>query len=531
MTRPLQPRTAQLTLASDPPGALLAHGPETDRAPFTHEVIVGSVNGVGAANPQDIGGNSYAFTGWSNGAAPGQNLQIHADTTLTATFVRRYRFAGTEVVGTFPNNSANAGEAEVYQTENAVDSGTATELWLYVTNDSKATALVLGLYDDVGGQATRLLGSGRIENPQPDAWNKVDVQIPGIVSGRKYWIALLNPSDSGGPLKWHALDDDGGSPEQESGTVDLTGLPGTWVPGRNWTGGPLSAYVVGTHPGGPQTTLAASGVPARAAQAASVTASAAAEPCSPSNPPPATSAARGPVGAWGFDERRGRRVRDASGTGNAGRISGAVRTRGRFGGGLSFDGRNDWVTVGDDASLDLTRAMTLEAWVRPAARGARSVLVKERGNRLSYGLYGRPSAHVFTNAERALRGSRLRLGRWSHLAMTWNGRTLRVYVNGSQVAAHTLTGAAATSSGPLRIGGNAIWPEFFKGVIDEVRVYDRALSAGEVARDRDAAISPGARRPKTKTSSGGKLRRTKREVHRGTRWLSVSASGGALRPG
>ncbi len=244
-----------------------------------------------------------------------------------------------------------------------------------------------------------------------------------------------------------------------------------------------------------------------------------ATPATPPSSPAPPSTPSGPVGAWGFDEPRGKTVSDSSGTGNAGRISGAVRTRGRFGGGLSFDGRNDWVTVGDDASLDLTRAMTLEAWVRPAARGARSVLVKERGNRLSYGLYGRPSAHVFTTAEQALRGSRLRLGRWSHLAMTWNGRTLRVYVNGAQVAAHALTGEAAGSSGPLRIGGNAIWPEFFKGVIDEVRVYDRALSAGEVARDRDAAITPGAERPATRTSRGGKLRRTKREVHRGTRWL------------
>ena len=88
--------------------------------------------------------------------------------------------------------------------------------------------------------------------------------------------------------------------------------------------------------------------------------------------PPAT----GLVGAWGFDERVGRQVLDASGAGNPGTLSGATRTRGRFGGGLWFDGRNDWVTVAGDRSLDLSSGITLAAWVRPLARG-RTVVVKE----------------------------------------------------------------------------------------------------------------------------------------------------------
>ena len=124
--------------------------------------------------------------------------------------------------------------------------------------------------------------------------------------------------------------------------------------------------------------------------------------------------------------------------------------------------------------------MTLEAWVKPSRRG--TVRLKERGPRLSYGLYARPSAHVSRAPRRA---PSLPLRRWSHLAMTWDGSVVRVYRDGAQVASHALAGAAPASDGPLRIGGNAIWPEFFKGVIDEVRVCDRALSATEIARDRD----------------------------------------------
>ena len=241
--------------------------------------------------------------------------------------------------------------------------------------------------------------------------------------------------------------------------------------------------------------------------------------------PPAT----GLVGAWGFDERVGRQVLDSSGAGNPGTLSGATRTRGRFGGGLWFDGRNDWVTVAGDRSLDLSSGMTLAAWVRPLARG-RTVVVKESVNRLSYGLYARPSGHVFTFAEHALRGRALKRNRWSHLAMTWDGLIMRVYVNGAEVSRATLIGTAKTAAGPLRIGGNAIWPEFFKGTIDEVRVYGRALTTAEIVRARDTAITPGASQPRAhETTSGGKRRKTRRAAHRGTRWLS--AGGAAARPG
>ncbi len=87
-----------------------------------------------------------------------------------------------------------------------------------------------------------------------------------------------------------------------------------------------------------------------------------------SAPPPGTA----PVGAWGFDETSGTTVTDGSGRGNNGTIAGATRTTsGRFGSALTFDGINDWVTVADSASLDLSTRATLEAWVNPTALGVR----------------------------------------------------------------------------------------------------------------------------------------------------------------
>ena len=70
---------------------------------------------------------------------------------------------------------------------------------------------------------------------------------------------------------------------------------------------------------------------------------------------------------------------------------------------------------------------------------------------------------------------------WSHLATTWDGGTLRLYVNGTQVASKAVPGTMTISAGPLAIGGSSALNEFFSGRVDEVRVYNRALTAGELA--------------------------------------------------
>jgi hypothetical protein len=64
----------------------------------------------------------------------------------------------------------------------------------------------------------------------------------------------------------------------------------------------------------------------------------------------------------------------------------------------------------------------------------------------------------------------------------------RLYVNGSQVASVSRSGKIGTSSRPVRIGGNAILGEWFSGTIDEVRVYNRALTAAEISADRSRPI-------------------------------------------
>src|SRR5262245_66320194 len=77
---------------------------------------------------------------------------------------------------------------------------------------------------------------------------------------------------------------------------------------------------------------------------------------------------------------------------------------------------------------------------------------------------------------------------WTHLAITDDGTTRRLYFNGTQVASDARSGAIQTTSNPLSIGGNATYGENFQGRIDDVRVYSRALSSGEILTDMSTAV-------------------------------------------
>ena len=208
-------------------------------------------------------------------------------------------------------------------------------------------------------------------------------------------------------------------------------------------------------------------------------------------------AVAGLVAAYSFNEGSGAVLNDRSGRGHTGTISGATwSTEGRFGGALSFDGVNDWVTVNDSAALDLTTGMTLEAWVRPASlTTVRMVVLKERTGGLAYALASSDTSaavgYIRTTSDQTVTApSPLVLTTWTHVAVTYDGSTLRLFVNGAQVSSRAVSGAVTTSSGVLRIGGSSLGGVYFSGLVDEVRIYNRALTPGEIQADMTTPITP-----------------------------------------
>jgi hypothetical protein len=212
------------------------------------------------------------------------------------------------------------------------------------------------------------------------------------------------------------------------------------------------------------------------------------------SPPPI---AAGLMAAYSFNKGSGSTVADVSGHGNDGTISEATWTaNGRFGNALVFNGVDSWVTINDASSLDLTTGMTLEAWVYPTVTltGWRTVIEKEQSGGTVYYLQAnsdadQPATGVVIDDEQILYGgTRLPASKWTHLAATYDGRMQRLYINGIEVANQATTGAIQVSNGPVRIGGNSVWGEAFQGRIDEVRIYNRALSAIELLADMNTPI-------------------------------------------
>ncbi len=227
----------------------------------------------------------------------------------------------------------------------------------------------------------------------------------------------------------------------------------------------------------------------------------AASPGSRAQPPAQPAAPGGLVASYGFDQPSGATAADSSGMGNNGTIQGATPVAGgKYGGALAFDGTSSVVTVPDSPSLRLGPAMTLEAWVRPsAADGWRAVLAKQLTGGLSYALAGGQAAAAELRIGQATAAATARAPLpqdvWSFLAASYDGHDVRLYVNGGLAATYALPAASgsgdsdapvpqlAEDAGPLRIGGDGVTGQYFAGLIDQVRVYDHALTAAQVLAD------------------------------------------------
>ena len=226
----------------------------------------------------------------------------------------------------------------------------------------------------------------------------------------------------------------------------------------------------------------------------------------------AANSGAGLVAAYSFDAGAGTSAVDSSGNGNTGTLANATwASGGKYGSALSFNGTNAWVTVNSSTSLALTNGMTVEAWVNPTTLGNayRTVVFREQPGSEVYSLYanqsGNPQAplgEVYVNGFKdASASTGLATGSWAHLAETYDGSSVRLYVNGTLVSTTAAPGSLASSTAPLRIGGNNIWGEYFSGLIDEVRVYNRALSAAEIQLDMSTSITPSDAQPPTAPGS------------------------------
>jgi hypothetical protein len=194
----------------------------------------------------------------------------------------------------------------------------------------------------------------------------------------------------------------------------------------------------------------------------------------------------GLVGYWPGEIANGVWVRDQSGNGLHGLVVGNVKeAEGKVGKGLALNG--GYVEVPDCPRLNVKDGLTLMAWVWPEQVGSMRLMDKAP--------VGRDNAFLFdTHPENHLRfitrfgglGTKdaIPARQWTHVAATFDGLARRIYINGElkAEAGSMKQGALDTTDLPLRFGADSEGGSRFHGVLDEIRIYDRALSADDIRR-------------------------------------------------
>jgi hypothetical protein len=200
----------------------------------------------------------------------------------------------------------------------------------------------------------------------------------------------------------------------------------------------------------------------------------------------------GLVGFWKFDEGSASTAADSSGNNLHGTIAGnPAWIDGPAGYALQFDGDSDYVDLGNDSSLNMTDQITVAAWIKVDAFDCEWQAIITKGDgawRLQRNGTQGSIEFACTGAfvPGALVGSlfgtvNVNDGRWHHIAGTYDGSMICLYVDGEHDIASDAAGSIEVNDYNLFIGANAEKPDRnFKGSIDDVRIYSYALSAEEV---------------------------------------------------
>ena len=196
-------------------------------------------------------------------------------------------------------------------------------------------------------------------------------------------------------------------------------------------------------------------------------------------------------GWWQFENN----ANDSSTFGNTGTLVGTPTfATGQTGQAISLNGTSQWASVpDDDTSLDLTTGMTLAAWIRPtdAAPDTQDLIKKAdttgttvNGYELSLAVSGKVFVRLNNNVATRVDSTSdypLNNTAWMHVAATFDGATIRLYINGVQQGSVASTTPITVNTLPLAIGAQSDNSRWFGGLMDDARVYATALSASQIA--------------------------------------------------
>ena len=202
-------------------------------------------------------------------------------------------------------------------------------------------------------------------------------------------------------------------------------------------------------------------------------------------PPPPSS---GELAAhWDMEEGSGPTAFDMSGNGNHVSITQAKWATTKIGNfSLRFDGNNDYAKAQDSSSLDASSAITLSAWIYPdnlaGGKPYPAILSKSSAYRLYVHTDKKVRFQIYDGSKSIVDKPSTTIPnlKWTHIASTFDGSRLRVYINGELKKTVSYSGSINVNKNSVFLGARNEGKDFFDGKIDDVRIYDEALSAQEI---------------------------------------------------
>ena len=157
---------------------------------------------------------------------------------------------------------------------------------------------------------------------------------------------------------------------------------------------------------------------------------------------------------------------------------------------LDLSGNGNYVEIAENVELDITHAITMEAWIKPntLTNGYHSIVSKSSNSPNTGYIFPRFDSgnqlvfYLYINGWKILNvGAVIPTGQWHHVAATYDGQRMKIYVDGVlQKKQLAVSGPIATNQNKLVIGNQTSYNEWYDGLVDEVRVWNRALPLEEI---------------------------------------------------
>jgi hypothetical protein len=187
---------------------------------------------------------------------------------------------------------------------------------------------------------------------------------------------------------------------------------------------------------------------------------------------------------------------DLSGNGNNGELVNGVGYNSGNLGSLSFDGVNDYVSVPQSTSVNITtNTITFGGWCYPIVSNKyQHILVKNVGESRQYGMWlsVNGTSQIFRNLNGVVNQTNVTIStpwvvnNWNYIMLVYNGSTIKIYLNGAEVFNENASGNIVTTNSNVNIGGEPTQSFFFNGRIAVSQIYNRALTPQEILQNYNA---------------------------------------------